>query len=184
MSASSLSYRIDAEGRIQHVGERWDDFALANDGAHATAARVLGRPLWTFIVDATIQDLYSRLIKIARQGRPSEFRYRCDAPRVRRVFQMRIAAAEGDVTFTSTLESAVVQQRPTLLLAALPRQTDVLVRICSWCHCVAWPGESWVPLEDSVERVQLLESHQVPGLTHGICESCAAGMLRVIRGNT
>lgn len=181
MSFGLISYRIDADDRIVAVNEAWDEFARANDGEKATSGAVLGRPLWAFIADTTIHDIYRRLVKIARDGRPSRFRYRCDSPAERRVFHMSIVSAEaGQVVFTSQLETSTPRP-PIPLLAAGRRRSEILVRICSWCHRVAWPGEPWHTLEDSAERLQLLEPNEMPGTTHGICDDCCAKIFQLIR---
>ena len=37
---------------------------------------------------------------------------------------------------------------------------------------VALPGDIWVPVEEAVATLKLLEAEAFPRLTHGICEHC------------
>jgi PAS domain-containing protein len=174
MASVPIVYLIDAEDRIVRVNPAWDEFARANDSPALLGRHMLGRALWDFIADRTIREIYRRLLLRVRDGRPMRYRYRCDSPRHRRVFEMQLKAMpDGGVEFTSTLETE--EARPaviSLLDANAPRSTE-LVRMCSWCHGVRWAGESWVPLEAAVERLHLREVHAMPSLTHGICEPCA-----------
>jgi len=175
----TISYQIDASDRLIQVNEGWSDYARTNNGEHVMPERVIGEPLWNYITDSTIHDIYRRLVTIARQGRSSSFRYRCDAPRYRRMFQMKISATEdGSVEFKSTLLTE--EERPAIaLLIPRSRPSNIYVRICSWCHVVAWPGESWKPLESAAERVVSVDEADLPELTHGICEACAKSMLEL-----
>jgi hypothetical protein len=179
----TISYEIDASDRLIHVNERWSEYAQTNNGEQVMPDVVLGETLWNFISDSTTQDIYRRLVLIARQGRSSSFRYRCDAPRYKRMFQMNIGATErGTVEFKSTLLSE--EERPAIALL-MPRScpSNIYVRICSWCHVVAWPGEAWKPLETAAERVVSIEETDLPELTHGICEACARKMLELAGSN-
>jgi hypothetical protein len=173
----TISYQINASDRLIQMNEGWSEYARVNDGEQVMPEMVLGEPLWNFISDSTIHDIYRRLVLIARQGRSSSFRYRCDAPRFKRTFQMKISATEqGNVEFESTLLSE--EERPAIpLLMVRTRPSNVYVRICSWCHVVAWPGETWKPLEAAAERVVAVDEANLPELTHGICEACSQSML-------
>ncbi len=179
-SLLTISYQIDASDRFIQMNDGWSEFARGNDGEQVMPEVVLGEPLWNYISDSTIQDIYRRLVLIARQGRNSSFRYRCDAPRYKRTFQMEITATEqGHVKFTSTLLSEEERAAVPLLMART-RSSNIYVRICSWCHVVAWPGETWKPLEAAAERVVDVDEADLPELTHGICETCAQSMLDLL----
>jgi len=176
----TISYQIDSSDRLVQVNEGWSEFARGNDGEQVMPELVLGEPLWKFISDHTVSDIYRRLVLIARQGRRSSFRYRCDAPRYKRTFQMEISATEqGHVKFRSALLSEEERAAVPLLMPRT-RPSNTYVRICSWCHVVAWPGETWKPLETATERVVDVDEADPPELTHGICETCAQSMLELL----
>lgn len=177
---TTISYQIDTMDRLIQVNESWTAFALANGGERVLPELVLGKTLWHFISDTTIQNIYRRLTNLARQGRGALFRYRCDSPQEKRIFQMRvIALLAGKVEFTSTLLNA--EERPAIpLLNARAPSALLHVRICSWCHAVAWPGETWRPLESAAERLIGRGDNELPDLSHGICEACAAGMMAMM----
>lgn len=155
------------------VNNAWDQFARANDAPGLVGPQMLGRSLWDSISDRTIREIYRRMLWRVRDGRTMCYRYRCDSPRHRRVFEMQLeAGVDGGVEFRSTLQSEEARVDVPLLDANAPR-TSVMVRMCSWCHDVRWPSEAWLRLEDAVERLHLQETHTMPSLTHGICEPCA-----------
>lgn len=172
--ASQLVYRIDAADRIERMGRSCPG---ENDGGVAT--EFVGRSLWDVIGDLTTETLYRQMVRAARQGRTVRFRYRCDTPEARRLFRMVIAGAgAGAVDFTTSL----IREEPRPPVALLdpargPRSAD-LVRICSWCERAALPDGSWVPIEEAVVAMGVLEKAVIPRLTHGVCPSCARRVLR------
>jgi PAS domain-containing protein len=172
----TLIYRIDAEGRINYVNPAWSEFARNNHGESVLPEHILGHPLLDSISDGTVRELYVGMIKRARIGQPVRFRYRCDAPDKRRVFEMDIRLIDGrEVEFTSTLIREEV--RPTVAVLEGGRVRDErMLRVCSWCQQVAMPDGRWVPVEEAVETLHLLESETVPCITHGICVQCVALM--------
>ncbi len=181
---TTISYQIDATDRLIQVNPAWTEFALANEGAKVLPEVILGKSLWQFISADPIQDIYRRLTRLARDGRGSTFRFRCDSPSQHRIFRMGIAALPaGKVEFTSTLLNE--EDRPSIsLLQSRTSSSQLPIRICSWCHAVAWPGEAWQPLESAAERALGLEEADLPELSHGICEACAAGMMAMMNAAT
>lgn len=173
----SLVYRIDAGDRLTYVNPAWLEFARNNEGESVMPEKVLGQSMWTCVTDATVREIYQRMIARARAGRPVHFHYRCDAPTKRRVFAMTIRpVAGGEVEFVSTLEQE--ETRPAVgLLESGRRRDQRLLRICSWCQKVALPANLWVPVETAVEHLQLMETETMPRITHGICDTCAARLL-------
>ncbi len=167
-----LIYRIDADDRITHVNEAWSEFARQNQGESVLPERVLGQSLPSAVADATVRELYGQLIRRARAGLSVKFRYRCDAPSRRRTFEMEIRLLEsGEVEFASTLRHE--ESRPTVALLRLGQRRDTrLLRVCSWCQQVALPDRTWVPVEQAVKVLGLLEAETFPRLTHCLCEAC------------
>ncbi len=177
----TISYRIDERDRLVAVSDNWEAFAQANDGAAVFAGKVLGRPLWEFIQDGNVGQLYRHLVARARGGRAVEFHYRCDSPTERRVFLMRIEQQrDGGIEFRSRLQSSETRPAVTLLDAQARRNSSTL-RVCSWCQRIALGGHEWVEVEAAVERLKLLQAEALPALTHGICPPCLDGMHRLLR---
>jgi len=172
-----LVYRIDGKDRLCEVNAVWTRFALANDGEAVMPDRVLGRPLWDFIEDANVRELYRQMVHRVRAGYPAQFDYRCDAPERRRRFWMIIrAAADGTVEFLSQLRWEEKRPRVDMLDVNIPR-SGFWVRVCGWCQNIALPDGSWVPVEAAVEQMELLAEEEYPKLTHGICPPCHSGMM-------
>ena len=163
-----------------HVNARWDVFARENDGESAVASEVVGRPLISFLSDATIRMLYRRMIEAAQAGRTITFRYRCDAPRERRVLEMVIrGAGRGEVDFISTIKE-LAQRDPIAFFDRRAARTDEHLRICSWCQKIAISPTEWVEADEAVNTLGLLLAGPVPRMTHGICQRCKDEMLRLL----
>lgn len=173
-----LIYRIDAGDRISHVNPAWSEFARDNQGEAVMPGKVLGKNLLLAMTDQTVRELYVQMIRRARAGAIVRFHYRCDAPDRRRTFEMQIRPlVDGEVEFASTLRHEEPRE-PVALLQAGQVRDDRLLRVCSWCQKVALPESTWVPVEEAVEVLQLLEADKFPRLTHGICEPCKAAWMR------
>jgi hypothetical protein len=167
----SIRYRIDAQDRLYEVNEDWRVFAAENDPLRNERPGIMGRSLWSCIADPTVQELYRQMLKAARLGRLVRFKYRCDAPSFRRLFEMRIMGAkDGAVEFASDLLDEEARPPVSLLDVRQPRNSD-FVRICSWCQRMA-VGKTWLPIEEGVKALGPMEHDTLPGLTHGICEEC------------
>jgi hypothetical protein len=175
-SPLSIRYRIDAGDRIDGVNEDWTRFAAENDPFQAERSPILGRSLWSCIADSTVSNLYQQIINAARLGRAVRFKYRCDAPSFRRLFEMRVTGAnDGAVEFASELIDEEERPAVSLLDVRQPRNQD-FVRVCSWCQRIR-VGESWLPVEEGLIALGIMEHDTLPGLTHGICEECRTTML-------
>ena len=175
-----LVYRIDAGGRITYVNTQWSEFARDNQGEAVMPSNILGTRLIDSVTDMAVRELYLRMIKRARSGKPVSFHYRCDAPSKRRLFVMHIRLlAGGEVEFASVLKHEEARPRVALLEPGGARAASLL-RVCSWCQKVATPDGQWRPVEEAVETMQLLHDKLLPGITHGICEPCKAGMMENI----
>lgn len=169
-----LIYRIDAGGRISRVNAAWTEFARDNGGEALMPERVLGRDLLQAMTDSTVRALYAQMIRQARDGRAVRFRYRCDAPDRRRIFEMEIrAVGGGEVEFVSTLRHEEPRAPVGLLQGGQARDARLL-RVCSWCQQVAVGEHTWLPVEAAAELMHLLEAETFPRLTHGICDACRA----------
>jgi hypothetical protein len=179
VAPAPITYRIDREGKIVHVNAQWDIFARENDGAAVLSANVLGRSLNAFLSDATVSALYRQMVAAARSGRTITFLYRCDAPAIRRVFEMTIRGLDrGEVEFTSTIKEVAQREAIGLFDRRAPR-TSMHLRICSWCQRVA-VADGWVEPEVAVRTLGLFAGAAVPAMTHGICSACRDKMLQIL----
>jgi hypothetical protein len=52
----------------------------------------------------------------------------------------------------------------------------VWLTVCGWCERVK-DGTGWLELERALEQLELAPGHE-PSLTHGICPSCFARVLK------
>ena len=173
-SSSRQVYRIDEHDRLCEVDCGWMDVAGA-----IPPTQVLGRSLWEFVRDPTVIAVYRQMIRQARAGRVLRFRYRCDAPEWRRLYEMTIqSCGSSRVEFASQLVREEARKPVTLLDRSLGPRSRELVRICSWCERAALPGGGWLPIEEAVEALGVMQHDTMPQLTHGICERCFARVKR------
>ncbi len=176
-----LVYRIDARNRITWVNAAWTEFARDNGGDALLPDHVLGRDLLGGFADATVRELYEKLIQHVRAGRAVRFDYRCDAPDQRRTFTMEMTRLEDDgIEFVSTLRRTEPRAPVALLRAGIPRDAARVVRMCSWCQSVATPDGRWLEVETAVAELGLLETARMPLITHGMCPSCYARMVTTL----
>ncbi|THH37138.1 hypothetical protein E4Z66_09405 [Aliishimia ponticola] len=85
-------YDIDQQDVIVGIGGDWDTFALQNDSPSAQAAEVTGYPLWDSVEGfETMSYLNALFFAVRRKGIPLNLRYRCDSPKMARLFNMTIS---------------------------------------------------------------------------------------------
>lgn len=169
-----LVYRIDVADRLVFVGPGFDEFAASNEAPTLSAARVLGRRLWSFISDAETVMLYEALVSGVRStGSPARVPLRCDSPQRRRYMELEILrAGEQEIEFHSSLLRLEEQETLPLYDARRPRAGEIL-RVCGWCKRVR-VEEAWLETEAAVRALDLFARPALPPLSHGICEDCRA----------
>jgi hypothetical protein len=174
VGAARQVYRIDDQDRIC----AFDVSKPAGEGG-GDGTLTVGRSLWDFIQDRTVVALYRQMVRRVRDGRRVRFRYRCDSPEARRLYRMEISRTPGGlVEFANELIREERRSRVDVLdLAHGPRGAELL-RVCSWCERAALPDGRWVPIEEAVESLHLMQKEVMPQITHGICERCAGRMKR------
>ena len=174
----AVAYRIDADDRIIDVNEAWISFAERNGGDGLRPELVIGHVLWDFLTDSTTVHLYHGICKQLRSGGPTvQFRFRCDAPDVRRLLAMKMVCGDaGSIEFTVT--PVAEQPRVTLPLVGVSSSNPgPLVSMCGWCKRVRAPDATWVEIERGIEALGLFQSTTpLPAVSHGICDACELAM--------
>ena len=171
---ADVDYLVDAQDRIVFVVPHWEEFARANRAREETA-QPLGRSLWDFITDSTMQTIYRDLLGRVRAGVSITLPFRCDAPTLRRFMELQIEPeTDGGVRFRSRLLRSEPREAVLLLDSSIPRDDRRVVQCCSWCKRVEVAG-TWEDLEVGVARTGFMEEGPMPLLNHGICSECEAG---------
>lgn len=170
---SELAYQIDAADVIVEVSPAWDEFARAAAAPLASAAQVLGRPLWEFIADTTSRQLYAQLLRAVRDGGVARFALRCDGPGCRRKLEMTITAVTADRVEFRTRELSVEPRPDQPLFDPASPHDGRMLRACSWCNRLD-AGGRWLEVEDAVRELGYFTQPRLPTLTHGICPDCYA----------
>jgi hypothetical protein len=171
-----IVYRLDDQDHIVFLNDEWDQFAAANAGESIASHRVLYRSLWDFVTDINTREIYRHALVRSRGGQRLRFCFRCDSPSRRRLLEMTIGRGPDETTeFRTHLLTEEARTPQPLLEATAPRSSD-LIRMCGWCKKV-FVGGGWKEVEEAVSRLALFERPVMPGITHGICESCYETMM-------
>ncbi|MDX2224491.1 MAG: PAS domain-containing protein [Rhodospirillaceae bacterium] len=181
-----VAYVVDRDQRIVAVGEsNWNAFAVANDGDHVLATSIVGKSLFDFISGDHIKDAYRKLLVAVLEGdrKITQFRFRCDAPSVRREMRMSISPVwQGDTVIAALFQSQTIaiEDRPPINLFGLfntPRRHSIrraIVTVCSFCHAVSGDDAAkgldreWV----SAEHYYRKGGSSDVEVSHGICTDC------------
>ncbi len=170
-----VEYRIDALDVLVDVGQGWATFAREND-APDLARPPRDRTLWSYVAGDDVAEVWRLLVARARSDAVApRVRVRCDAPAVRRWFDITLTVEEASAVRFRSVQIGE-QDRPPVPLIDLVARRDPsapLVRVCSWCSRFA-DGQGWTPVERYVAEHQLLERSMLPGISHTICPDCEA----------
>lgn len=167
-----ISYAINQSNEIIFVNDAWSELALANNAPELVAEKVLNRNLWDFVSDDATIELYQQLVGKARAGRSINFNFRCDAPDLRRLFEMKITLQTNqNVQFDSRLITAEKRVYQNVFQTDAQRADGVIVA-CSWCKKIETRGGIWREIEDALSNLKPFESEKTVQLSHGMCVSC------------
>jgi hypothetical protein len=169
---SVVAYSINADDIVVTVAEDWAAFARDNDAAELVELEP-NRTLWSYFESDEVRDLWRLLIEQVRAKQTTaHVPLRCDAPRLRRWFEMTITpASNGIVHFRSVLVFEQPRTTVALLGTHTARNSEApAVPVCSWCG-KGHDGTEWLEIEELVHRLRLLET-VMPLISYGICPPC------------
>lgn len=174
-----VSYHIDAADRISAVSDGWSAFARANSGEALLPPSVLGRSLWESISGETTRDIYRGLIARVREGRgPVHFQFRCDAPAMQRLLDMRMTLTlAGGVSFLTV--PVTLEQRPSVALLDPSAVRSPAAQVsCGWCARLRVAEREWLEVEPAMRILDPFGLRALPRLSHGMCPDCFEAMKR------
>ncbi|MGZ4692136.1 MAG: PAS domain S-box protein [Acidimicrobiales bacterium] len=174
----TIEYCIDDDDVLVGVGGGWAAFASENDGADL-AEPMLGRSLWSSVDGLEVQAIWQLLVaRVRSAGVEVRVPFRCDAPTMRRWFEMRIIPEPGGVVrFRSTLDHVEPRLHVTLSLAASGHETSARpLEVCCGCERVR-EGRDWLEIEDVVAHLRLLGEQPAPTIARRICPACEQLMM-------
>jgi hypothetical protein len=166
-------YRIDLEDRISFVNDEWIAFGIENGLTELSARGVVGRPLWDFVSDPTVQHLYKALFEKvrARKSKP-KIPYRCDSPDCRRIMNMELSvSSDGEIHLTNRILQLEFRPHISILEPSADRSNQFLA-ICSICKKTKLRENRWYEIEEAVAILGMTETGPYPQLTHSICDGC------------
>ena len=170
----TYSHKVDKNGIIVAVSEKWLSFAEENFGAAACSLEnIIGSSLWDHIRDPETKHLYEIILqKVREHNRRATFTFRCDSPEKRRFLKLSVIPIEdGSVYFKSQIMKTELR-KPVELLRSDIKRSDEFIRICSMCKKIAISETEWVEVEIAVQRMKLFEKEVLPQFTHGVCQPC------------
>jgi hypothetical protein len=162
-----IAYLVDPAGVILAVSDK-----LSHPRAHAAGAAesgedALAMALSVGALDDQVRDAYRRLHDAVCAGQRARisFIHRCDSPEIERTARMSISPVRGGRRLLAVLyQSQVLSERRREPIALFERANfehgpgasfaRPLVRLCAYCHAVAWPpgmpadAERWMTPED------------------------------------
>ena len=96
--------------------------------------------------------------------------------------ELRVELAQNrDLSF----ESALIREEVRPEISSFPVKdddTESFLRMCSWCKHIQLDDDSWVEVEQAIRTLDLFQSSQLPAISHGMCEECAARVQKEIDG--
>ena len=167
-----VEYAIDADDVVVPAGDEWSRFARQNDAPELDELAP-DRTLWSYFGSDEVRDVWRLLIDRVRSTQaPAHVPLRCDAPHMRRWFEMTITPEPGGVVrFRSALTFEESRPAVAFLDDEIERDGDrPAVPVCSWCG-EGHDGSHWRRIEDVVRDLRLLED-LMPSIDYGICPSC------------
>ena len=175
---TTVTYEIDSEDRLRHVGEVWSSFALANDASHLAHDATIGTRIWDSIAGSDVRHVYSLVFQRVRSTNTSAvFPFRCDSPKIRRFMELAVSPLPGSaLVFEARLLRAEERPSVDLLDPSSPR-SDELVTVCSWCKRARTPEDRWCEIGEAIPALGLFD-RRPPSITHTICPDCEAEVVR------
>ena len=168
-------YRLDSRDRIAWVSPEWLCFARENHAERLEPARVVGRPVWTFIRGMETQAVYRALFRAVRtRGSQVRIPFRCDSPSMRRYMELCVAPGHcGHIELSGRLLRAEPRLYLAILDCQLPRQRP-RVELCSFCKRIHVAGCGWFEADEALRFIEPFAAEELPELEHGLCDTCAA----------
>lgn len=168
-----VEYWIDADDIVSNFGDGWTEFAQNNDAPELIGA-LPDRTLWSYFDGDEVRGLWQALVgRVRAQHAEATVPLRCDAPDVRRWFEMTITPGDNDtVRFRSSLLFEEPRESVAFLDTHAERDTSATaIALCSCCGLVR-DGAEWVGIDELLRSRRLLEATVVPPIAHGICGTC------------
>lgn len=176
VTASVVSYTIDADDVIVEVSSSWQEFAKENYAVGLTEREVVGQSLWEFIKDDSTRSLYKVLLRAVRnKGQAISFPFRCDSPRMRRYMVMNVTPhASGQVSFTNELVETR-SRNPEIFFQNTLGANKLYYVMCSVCNKVRpYEEDEWLEVEEAFESLAHLDDPVQ--VVYEVCETCSNAM--------
>ncbi|MGI9579508.1 MAG: hypothetical protein ACR2OH_15020 [Microthrixaceae bacterium] len=172
-----VEYSVDRDDMLISTGGDWDTFAADNDGEElAGTSRRLS--LWSQIQGQDAQNVWKLVLsEVRRTHAEAMVPLRCDAPDMRRWYEIDVAAGDnGAVDFRSRLVFEETRPDVSLIRRGSERTPKAsAVQLCCWC-ARGFDGNRWLSIDELVWSNDDLEHEPVPEISQGICGECKATM--------
>ena len=172
-------YTIDAKDRIVFVNPAWSAFVAPQGGEGPALPDVIGRPLWEFIPEGVVRQLWELLYNRVRAVGCGVFvPMRIDRPEQRRLVDIELRPL-GDGSIRHICELAWIEARPAVALLdpSYPRDERVL-RNCMWCSRIQVRLGAWEEIEEAQQTLAIMAETTLPQLQPAVCSTCKQSLLK------
>lgn len=191
---AGIAYVVDREGAI--LGFSRGPFLPTLNGPW-DPAQAVGKSLFDIVQGEEVREAYRALHDAVWTGNRAAvgFTYRCDSPDTEREMFLSLSrVTDGPATVAMLYQSVVISEvnRPRMPLFSFEvvaenwfaPATGGLIRMCSYCHRIAWPPGAGKAQEEWIEPVDFYRrgGEATPAISHGICNTCFARVMRAIKG--
>ncbi|MCL4693943.1 MAG: hypothetical protein KJ060_15705 [Candidatus Hydrogenedentes bacterium] len=173
-----IEYDVAEDERVVDIRGNWQSFAEANGAPALSVDAVVGHPLLSFFEGSDVREMYRMILhRIRERGKPFSLQFKCDDRDHERLFRLVVSKPdERTVRFSSTLLQEQTRTPVRLFDGSVPRSEEFL-SVCSVCKQVDCDGE-WLPVEEAVAKLHLMERDVLPQLSHGLCPACFERTMR------
>jgi hypothetical protein len=164
-------YEVDASDLIVSLNDSWLKFAEDNNSSELNRNAVIGKSLWTFISNFSVQALWKDVLtRVRTTSNTYTFPFRCDSPDCRRYLETTVSPLQKDgIRFENRVIE--LQFRDAISIKdSKKEESSELILMCSYCKRIKAESE-WLEIERAIDALQLFETDRSE-ISHGICDPC------------
>lgn len=149
----------------------WDEFAWTNDGPEATADKVIGRNLKSFVMGFMTLMWLESVLELARSKNVEiESTYRCDAPSEKRYMKMSISPQTHGQLYIVYQFLQTKPIMPPIHFNYAEAIDSLYMERCSICNRIR-PNGVWCEPETAFQKGLVRDSRSLP-VNYTVCHEC------------
>ena len=121
-----------------------------------------------------IKILKEIFIKVRKKNKTFVTTYRCDNEQSIRLFTLEIIPLDsGKIRLIHRLKNETNRE----IKLNLEKRSDKIYYLCAWCNKIK-VGDSFVEIDDAVNKLKILEYNYLPKFSHIMCNDCKDKLLK------